>query len=253
MLDILDETGADDTDEKTESQSSSITSATASIIHTRLGSPKPETTLKGFMEVSTGLGNPLPRTFQGNLETFLNNFCTMTQPLTHTRYMRLHKDDKVMIFISIDGGLLTWAWQVVEFRYIRVNYESVVDWKIKTDILRCNESFHGRQRYDHVLVIKEDGYFFARILRLFQIVMGTQSHPVAYIKSYCRPSGRVGRKDRDLGLHRVRVKAHPYEIISVQSIVRGALLVQDSDNPDDYFVVDTIDGDMFLRMQSLVF
>jgi len=141
----------------------------------------------------------------------------------------------------------------VEFQYLRVNYESVVDWRLYTDILRCNESFHGRQRYDHILVATEKGHFFARILRLFQIVVGTQRHPVAYVKSYCRPAGRVRRKDKDLGLNRVRVKANPYEIISVDSIVRGALLVEDSDNPDDYFVVDTIDADMFLRMQSLVF
>jgi len=128
-----------------------------------------------------------------------------------------------------------------------------VDWQTKTDILRCNESFHGRPRYDHILVATENGHFFARILRLFQIAFGDQTHPIAYVRSYCRPSGQVRRKDKDLGLYRVRVKANPYDIISVQSIVRGALLVQDSDNPDDYFVVDTVDADMFLRMKSLVF
>ena len=90
-------------------------------------------------------------------------------------------------------------------------------------------------------------------MRLFQIAFGDQTHPIAYVRSYCRPSGQVRRKDKDLGLYRVRVKANPYDIISVQSIVRGALLVQDSDNPDDYFVVDTVDADMFLRMKSLVF
>jgi len=83
--------------------------------------------------------------------------------------------------------------------------------------------------------------------------MGNQTYPVVYVKSYCRPSGQVRRKDKDLGLYRVRVKADPYEIISVQSIVRGTLLVQDSDNLDDYFVVDTVDADMFLRMKSLVY
>jgi len=141
----------------------------------------------------------------------------------------------------------------VEFRYIQVNYESIVDWQIKTDILRCNESFHGQQRYDHILVATENGHFFARILRLFQIVIGDQTHNIVYVRSYCRPSGQVRHKDKDLGLHRVRVKANPYEIISIQSIVHGALLVQDSDNLDDYFVVDTVDADMFLRMKSLVF
>ena len=141
----------------------------------------------------------------------------------------------------------------MEFQYIRVNYESVIDWRLSTDILHCKESFHGQQWYDHILVATENGHFFARILHLFQIFVGTQPHPVAYVKSYCRPSGQIKRKDKDLGLHCVRIKANPYEIISVQSIVRGALLVEDSDNLDDYFVVDTVDADMFLRMKSLVF
>ena len=80
-----------------------------------------------------------------------------------------------------------------------------------------------------------------------------ESHPLVYVESYCQPSDQVRRKDKDLGLYRVQKKANPYKIISVQSIVRGALLVQDSENPDDYFVVDTVDADIFLRMQSLIF
>ena len=108
MLDILDEASAsDDTDVATEHQSSSLTSATASIVHTKLGSPKPETTLKEFMEVLTGPGNPLPRTFQGNLEAFLNNFCAVNHPSTHTRYMRVQKEAKVMRCIPIVCRLLT--------------------------------------------------------------------------------------------------------------------------------------------------
>ena len=109
MLDILDETStSDDTDVTSEQQSSSLTSATASIVHTRLGSQIPEiTTLKEFMEVSTGPGNPLPRTFQGNLEAFLNNFCAVNYQSTHTRYMKVQKEAKVMRFITIVCKLLT--------------------------------------------------------------------------------------------------------------------------------------------------
>lgn len=128
-----------------------------------------------------------------------------------------------------------------------------MDWRLCTDILHCKESFHGRQRYDHVIVATERGYFFARLLRLFKISVATESHYLAYVQSYCRPAGQARRKDKDLGLYRLRVKASPYEIISTESIVRGALLVQDSERSDDYFVVNTVDGDMFLRMQSLIF
>ena len=61
------------------------------------------------------------------------------------------------------------------------------------------------------------------------------------------------RKDKDLGLYRLQLKTKQYEIISLESIVRGALLVPDSARPGQYLVVDTVDGDMFLRMKSLTF
>ena len=58
-------------------------------------------------------------------------------------------------------------------------------------------------------------------------------------------------KDRDLGIYRLHLKAKGYEIISLQSLVHGALLVPDPKHPGEYLVVDTIDADMFLRMKSL--
>ena len=119
------------------------------------------------------------------------------------------------------------------------------------DYLRCNESFHHQQRYDHVLVATESGSFFAQLLSLFQIQTDTRSHSLALVQVYGKTSGSTRRKDKDLSLHRVRVKPNPYAIITLGSIVRGALLVKDADIHSDYFVVDTVDGDMFLRIATL--
>ena len=141
----------------------------------------------------------------------------------------------------------------MEFQYLRVDYKSVVDWKFTTDRLRCNESFHGHKRHDHILVKSENGHFFARILGLVRVTVDTESHALAYVEVYCRPPGSMRRKDKDLGLYRLRLKASRYKIISLESVVRGALLVPDSINPEEYLVVDTIDADMFLRLKSLVF
>lgn len=47
------------------------------------------------------------------------------------------------------------------------------------------------------------------------------------------------------------MKSSPYAILPLESIVCGALLVEDPDIQGDYFVVDTMDGDMFLRMGSV--
>ena len=91
------------------------------------------------------------------------------------------------------------------------------------------------------------------LLHLFKVTVGTQSHALAYVESYGRPPGSMWRKDKDLGLYCFQLKATQYEIISLESIVCGALLVSDPENPEHCFVVDTVDSDMFLRMKNLTF
>ena len=61
------------------------------------------------------------------------------------------------------------------------------------------------------------------------------------------------RKDKDLGIYRLQLRARGHQIISLESVVRGALIVSDADKPEEYLVVDTVDTDMFLRMKQLVF
>jgi hypothetical protein len=129
----------------------------------------------------------------------------------------------------------------------------MVDWKPSTDRLRCNQSFYGAERRDHILVQSKGRHFFARLLCMFKFAVGDQTHALAYVESYCRPPGTLRRRDKDLGLYRLRLRAKRYEIISLESVVRGAVLVKDSKDSEDYFVVDTIDADMFLRMKGLVF
>ena len=102
MLDILDEANAPgDTDNATEL----LSTARTSTIHTKLGSPKPAATLKDFMQVLTGPGNPLPYTFQGKLETFLNTSDAANQA-SRGKYLKLQKEDKVTKSIVIVYRLL---------------------------------------------------------------------------------------------------------------------------------------------------
>ena len=126
----------------------------------------------------------------------------------------------------------------------------MVDWKPSTDCLRCNASFYGVERRDYVLVKLGDHHFFAHLLRLFKITVDDKTHAFAYVELYCRPPGSLQCKDKDLGLY--RLKSKKYEIISLESVVRGAVLVPESKGSGEYFVVDTIDADMFLRMKGLV-
>ena len=127
----------------------------------------------------------------------------------------------------------------------------MVNWQEDTDILHCNESFYGQPRFDHVIVATENGSFLAQLLSLFQFQAGTHSHSLALVQVYGQPPGSTRRKDRELGLHRVWVKSSPYAIVAVEWIIRGALLIEDTNIQGDCFVVYTIDSDMFLRIPTL--
>ena len=143
--------------------------------------------------------------------------------------------------------------QILPFQYLKVNYKSVVDWRTYTDYLRCNPSFFGHERYDYALVEEGGHHFFVHFLQFFQVSVGTQLHPLAYVETYCRCPGAMRRKDKDLGIYRLQSRATKYRIISLESVVRGALIVSDIDHPEEYIVVDTVDTDMFLRMKQLAF
>ncbi|KAI0683136.1 hypothetical protein BC835DRAFT_1311226 [Cytidiella melzeri] len=45
--------------------------------------------------------------------------------------------------------------QIIEHRYIRVDYESRVTWRKETNLLRCSPSFHGAPRHDTVIVMSD--------------------------------------------------------------------------------------------------
>jgi hypothetical protein len=42
-------------------------------------------------------------------------------------------------------------------------------------------------------------------------------------------------------------------VIPLTCIIRGAVLVEDIKHKDDYFVIDTVDEDMFLRVKKMYY
>ncbi|KAI0374197.1 hypothetical protein BV20DRAFT_1041702 [Pilatotrama ljubarskyi] len=135
---------------------------------------------------------------------------------------------------------------ITEMRYARVDYSSTVTWKLATDHLRCNPTWHGNQgRWDHVIYNIDDATVgFAQLLFIFIIVFNGVQYPTALVRSYDIVSTtRRSRLDRDLGL---------CHFIPITSIIRGAFVVPDFETRGDYFVVDSVDGDMFLRLRQYV-
>lgn len=130
-------------------------------------------------------------------------------------------------------------------------YESLVDWKLKTDYLRCNADFHGNIRYDCVIISSSEHNFFARLLMVFTYKCHDATFPFALIQPFTDVRYQR-KKDTDLKLHRLQPKTLQHSIfVPARSICRGALLVPAFDAKNEYIVVDVLDTDMFLRIREM--
>lgn len=87
---------------------------------------------------------------------------------------------------------------------------------------------------------------------IFKCTVGGVDYPIALVHPFDAPLGLRLRKDKYLRIWRVRQRpALSSEFVFVQSIIRGALLVEDVGYPGTHIVVDTIDSDMFVRVKEL--
>lgn len=97
-----------------------------------------------------------------------------------------------------------------------------------------------------------NGYFFAKILLIFTINIDSKEYGIAFVKSFSISQRSLTNYDKDLGLHRVySSSSKPYEFIPIHSIVREALIVSDYDKSDQAFILDVIDTDTYLRLQTV--
>ncbi|KAI0658337.1 hypothetical protein C8Q70DRAFT_917521 [Cubamyces menziesii] len=142
---------------------------------------------------------------------------------------------------------------ITEYRLLRVNYESMADWRQDTDLIRCSPSFFGMPRYDCIILRSAVGPdFFGRLLCMFTCTVGDKVEPIALILPYNKPTRALPVKDHDLRFYRLHEQTRQRaEFVSLHAVRRGALLVQDFETKDDYLVHDLIDSDMFFRVQAL--
>lgn len=147
--------------------------------------------------------------------------------------------------------------QITEYRYLKANFSSTVDWRTMTDHLRRNPSFHGDIREDFVVLRGEnDSIIFAKLLFVFECSLNNGKGPfsLALVQMYDKriPHANIPASDRYLDMIRVRPQSPKNaQLVFIDSIIRGAMLVSTNDNKDgDCFVVDSVDTDMFLRLKD---
>ncbi|KAJ7587834.1 hypothetical protein C8J56DRAFT_786443 [Mycena floridula] len=141
-------------------------------------------------------------------EFFTKVFQALSIPLPQNRAVQISKHDTI-----------------IPFKFMSVAFQSTVNWKLADNYLRCHPNFHGRARYDFVLVKTLGTPFFGELVYMFSSIVDEKSYHLALIWPYEVVKHR-SHKDRDLGLLRVRRQAGvASEIISVDTVIRGAVAV----------------------------
>ena len=129
----------------------------------------------------------------------------------------------------------------------------MVDWRIKTDYLRCNPMFNERPRYDFAIADRPQGRVFVRLVLVFMCRVDEREYYFALVQSLEKKIRQNMRPvDRSLSISRWHIRPrNRCEVIPLDCIVRGAVLVADTKYVGDYFVIDMLDKDMYLRVNSM--
>jgi hypothetical protein len=100
-----------------------------------------------------------------------------------------------------------------------------------------------------------DGFVFAKLVLIILCDVQGIKFPICVVHRLDAPSGPRRAKDIDLGFYRLcsrpETQVSTYEFIFAQSVVRGALLVEDYERANDYLVIDLVDSDMFSRCKDI--
>ncbi|KAH9970785.1 hypothetical protein BGW80DRAFT_1438007 [Lactifluus volemus] len=127
---------------------------------------------------------------------------------------------------------------VQPFKCLKVTYQSMEDWTEGHDTLRCNPDFHHHARYDCVIINDDNPRTTVARLLIDMALIHT------FKKSNWKPNTMWDNCQ-------IRVESQESSFVLMDYVVRGALLCPafDSD-PNLHYIVDTVDGDMFLRLNS---
>ncbi|KAL1754191.1 hypothetical protein FB107DRAFT_276040 [Schizophyllum commune] len=243
--------GIDSFNESTSEEDKST--GACSVPHVFIGSPDVPLTFKS-LEIAKAQDRAFTN-FRTRLQNSMHNILQVfygIRPQGNRRLASFHAEDKIK-----------------PYKYLQVEYSSQVDWRLTRDYLRCNPNFYNRPRFDYVLLNREevlktrgqsagrqqgrnaDPFVLAQLLYVFTCSIDGKDYPVALVHALDATRGHTTKEERDLGL--IRRRARPRkdsEFVSLHSVVRGAVAIQDLDcqERDEYFLYNYLDFDMFLHM-----
>ncbi|KAI0690406.1 hypothetical protein C8T65DRAFT_745808 [Cerioporus squamosus] len=129
---------------------------------------------------------------------------------------------------------------VKQWKYIKVDYESMETWLPAVDKLRVTPDWYKKPRYDWVLFrgLKRGEYHFGQLNSVFTCTVKNVIYPLALVTVYDFVYAPRSRVNHELGLVRIRARSPEQyassTFIHLGSIVRGALVMKDPGLPATY-------------------
>ncbi|KAJ7791390.1 hypothetical protein B0H14DRAFT_2395645, partial [Mycena olivaceomarginata] len=158
-------------------------------------------------------------------------------------FLAIHHPERVIAFED--------TVMVQSFRAVHIEFQSMVNWSPQRDILRCNPKFYGRPRYDCVLYNAEsDPLSLARLIGLLRCTIpGGAKFDLAFVYRFKNSKWKPRTFWRGC---RVVEECRRPEFLPLEHVARGALLAHawGTKRTNLFFPIDTIDDDMFLRLNK---
>ncbi|KAJ7760324.1 hypothetical protein B0H14DRAFT_3511124 [Mycena olivaceomarginata] len=143
--------------------------------------------------------------------------------------------------------------KVQSFRGVYLHFQNKADWSPQHDILHCSPLFHGEPRYDCLLFNTENNpHSLARLISLLRITTPNKDVlDLAYVWVF-KEHRSWKPKTVWKGCRVVEESARP-QFLPLEHVDRGALLARASGptRNDLHFPLDTVDDDMFLRLNDI--
>ena len=128
------------------------------------------------------------------------------------------------------------------------------DWTECHDILRCNPDFHQRKRYDCVIINNDSpGTTVACLLSLLRYrLLSGKVIDIALIHTFTGTNLKW-KPNMIWDNCQICLEARESSFVLMEYVVRGVLLCPVFNLSDTrlHYIIDTVDGDMYLRVNSL--
>jgi hypothetical protein len=140
---------------------------------------------------------------------------------------------------------------VQRYKCVVLKYQSLENWTEGTDIMRCNPKFHGRRRFDCVIVHDDAPELsVARLCDLFRCWLPSgKTIDLALVFRFSRSKWKP-RTAWD-GC-RVLDEEPETNFVQLDYLIRGALVCPVSERAEEkaHYFIDSVDPDIFLREMS---